>query len=284
MSARVPKPNKARKIVAKVGIYVAFAVLVFTILFPYFWMAVSSFQREIDLYRPPPFPFKPVEFTAFYYSELLSYPPFTQGLVNSALVALMTTGFVMTAGSLGAYALVRTRFKVNRILLQAIVIFYMLPGIALLIPVATVERTIGLIDTLPGVVFAHSVFILPLMTWMLASIFRGVHMDLEEAGQIDGLSRFGTMFRVVIPLSITGVMIVTVFCFIISWNELMYSSVIAVRNFKMLQPVILEFMGPMKQVIPRVMAAGVFSSLPVIALAVILQRYIIKGIMSGAIK
>ncbi|WP_309493264.1 carbohydrate ABC transporter permease [Candidatus Hecatella orcuttiae] len=284
MNVQIPKPNKARKIAGKIGIYTAFAILVFTILFPYFWMVTSSLQREIDLYRPPPFPFKPVKFTVFHYGELLSYPPFTEGLVNSALVALITAGFVMTAGSLGAYALVRTRFKVNRVLLQAIVIFYMLPGVALLIPVATVERALGLIDTLPGVVFAHSVFILPLMTWMLASIFRGVHMDLEEAGQVDGLSRFGTMFRVVLPLSITGVMIVTVFCFIISWNELMYSSVIGVRDFKMLQPVILEFMGPMKQVIPRVMAAGVFSSLPVIALAVILQKYIIKGIMSGAIK
>jgi multiple sugar transport system permease protein len=160
----------------------------------------------------------------------------------------------------------------------------MLPGVALLIPVAAVERATGLIDTLPGVMFAHSVFILPLMTWMLASIFSGVPVDLEEAGQVDGLSRLGSMFRVVMPLSITGVMIVTVFCFIISWNELMYSSVIAVRSFKMLQPIILEFMGPMKQVVPRVMAAGVFSSLPVIALAVVLQKYIIRGIMSGAIK
>lgn len=272
--------NLARKIL----IYVFLALFLFVIVFPYAWMGLTSVQFEIDVYKTPPFPFREVPFTLSYYQDLFVYAPFTSALVNSALVALMTTGFVMVAGSLGAYAISRIRFKGSRALFRLVMIVYMLPGVALLIPMVVVLRTLGLMDTLVGVMFAHSVFVLPLMTWMLAVIFRAIPDDIEKAAQVDGQSRLGVLFRVILPLSLTGVALISVFSFIISWNELMFSSVVGVREIKMLQPVILEFMGPMKQVIPTVAAAGVISSMPVLVIAVLLQKYILRGIMKGAIK
>ncbi|MFQ5762723.1 MAG: carbohydrate ABC transporter permease [Candidatus Bathyarchaeia archaeon] len=270
--------------IGKLLTYVAAAVFLFVVLFPYVWMGATSIQVEIDVYKMPPFPFREVAFTTEYYGRLFTYSPFVQAIGNSAIVAVMTTAFVMTAGSLGAYAMARMRFKGNKILLQAVVLFYMLPGVAMLIPAIVVLRTIGLMDTLLGVMLGHSIFVLPLMTWMLTGIFASVPPDIEEAAQIDGRTRIGVLFRIIFPLTITGVALVTVFTFIISWNELMFSSVIAVRNFKMLQPVILELMGPIRTPVPQIAASGVISSLPVIVLAVVLQRYIIRGIMRGAIK
>lgn len=272
--------NLARKIL----IYVFLALFLFVIVFPYAWMGLTSVQFEIDLYKSPPFPLRAVPFTLSYYQDLFAYAPFTSALVNSALVALMTTGFVMVAGSLGAYAIARIRFKGSRALFRLVMIVYMLPGVALLIPMVVVLRTLGLMDTLVGMMFAHSIFVLPLMTWMLAVIFRAVPDDIEKAARVDGQNRLGVLFRVILPLSLTGVALISVFSFIISWNELMFSSVVGVREIKMLQPVILEFMGPMKQVIPTVAAAGVIGSMPVLVIAVLLQKYILRGIMKGAIK
>lgn len=268
----------------KTALYIFLAIFIFIVVFPYLWMAMTSIQAEFELYVWPPFPFRMVTFTLFHYSELMAYPPFVQGFINSMVVALSTTGFVMIAGSLGAYTLVRIRFKGSRALLQVVMISYMLPGVAMLIPVVIAERVLGFLDTVMGVMFAHSVFVLPLMTWFLATIFAGIPVDLEKAARVDGYTRAGCLFRVVLPLAATGFALLTVFTFIISWNELMFSSVTGVRSTRMMQPVVLEFSGPMKQVLPRAMGAGVISSLPVLLLAIILQKYIIQGIMKGAIK
>ncbi|MEM2902845.1 MAG: carbohydrate ABC transporter permease, partial [Candidatus Bathyarchaeia archaeon] len=165
-----------------------------------------------------------------------------------------------------------------------IMVVYMLPGMAMLIPMVIVMKLLGLLDSIPGLIMAHTIYILPMMTWFLVGIFEGVPADLEEAAQVDGYSRLGTLTRVVIPLSISGFFLITVFCFVLSWNELMFAKVVGIFRVKMLQPAIFEFLSPTALQYSQVAAASLISGTPVVLLAIILQKYIIAGILKGAVK
>lgn len=278
------KKRSRYELTKKIVVYLCAVILMVTIFFPLVWTLITSLQPEIEIYTMPPFPFRMVEFTFGNYQFMFNYQPFVKALLNSGLVAAATAGFVMTAGALGAYTLSRLRFPGRTIIFNAVMIIYMLPGLGLLIPMIITLRIFGLIDSFLGALFAHSIFILPLMTWFLVGIFEAVPPDLEDAAQVDGQTRLGSLIHVILPLSMSGFALVAVFAFIMSWDELMFSSVVGLRNFPLLQPVILSLMEPMRAVIPQMAASGLISALPVIALAVVLQKYIIAGIMRGAIK
>lgn len=254
------------------------------VLLPFLWMLLASFQPEADLITLPPFPFRSTTLYLDNYQIALSYKPFTNAILTSIAVALVTTGLVMSAGALGAYALARLRFRGRETIFKSIMVIYMLPGLAMLIPLVIVMKILGLLDSIPGLIMAHTVYILPLMTWFLVGIFEGVPIEIEEAAQIDGRSKMGALRRVIIPLSISGFFLITVFCFVLSWNELMFAKVVGIFRVKMLQPAIFEFLSPTSVTYSTLAAASMISSLPVVLLAIILQRYIIAGILKGAVK
>ncbi|MGH2488210.1 MAG: carbohydrate ABC transporter permease, partial [Candidatus Limnocylindria bacterium] len=160
---------------------------------------------------------------------------------------------------------------------------YMLPGIALLIPLIAIFRTLGLIDTLPGMILGHIALILPLVTWLLVSAFEGVEPDLEHAARIDGAGRFDALRRVVIPLTIPSIATTAVFAFVLSWNELLFSRVLYVSSTPMLAPSIVNLMDPINRIEPQLSAAGLIASVPVLILALVMQRYLIRGIGEGAV-
>jgi len=268
----------------KVVLYTFAVIFMLTILIPIIWTILTAFQPLIEIYQMPPFPFRETTFTISNFYKMFNYPPFTAAIWHSALVAGTTAGFVMTAGALGAYTLARLRFRGRKTIFNLVMVLYMLPGLAMLIPMVITLRVLGLTDTYLGLVFAHSIFILPLMTWFLVGIFEGVPADLEDAAQVDGQTKLGSLVRVIIPLSIGGFALVSVFAFIMSWNELMFSMSVGIREFKLLQPTLLEMIEPTRMKVGEAAAAGLVSAAPVVALAVILQRYIIAGIMRGAIK
>jgi len=272
---------------SKVKTVVIYAGAIFVILFtltPYLLTIFISLQREVDLFTRPPFPFKLVTFTLDNYAYILRYEPFLTGFLHSALVAIATTGFVLLAGSLGAYAISHINFPGKTLLFNFIVVVYMLPGLAMLIPAVVLLKTLGLLDTFIGMIFAHSIILLPLMTWFLIGIFESVPKDIDEACQIDGYSRFKSLFKMIIPLSKFGFFMILVFCFINSWNDLMFANTVGIVNIKLLQPRILEFMSGARVLYTQLAAAGFLSSLPVVALSILLQKQIVKGIMKGAVK
>jgi len=274
------RKSRAKRVVIYIG---AFAVVLFT-LSPYVLTIFTSLQREVDLTSRPPFPFKSVTFTLESYMYILSYEPFSTGFLHSAAVAVMTTAFVLLAGSLGAYAIARIRFPGRNLLFNIMVIVYMLPSLAMLIPIVVSLKILGILDTFIGMMFAHSILLLPLMTWFLVGVFEAVPMDIDEACQIDGYSRFKSLFKMIIPLTKFGFFLILVFSFIMSWNDLMFANTVGIVKIKLLQPRILEFMSGARVLYTQMAAAGILSSLPVVALAVVLQRQIIRGIMRGAVK
>jgi len=275
---------RKRSLPRQIVLYVCVLLILGFVLSPYLLGVVTSFEREAELTSRPPFPFKAITPVLDNYIYILSYEPFSLAFIDSALVAITTTCFVMIAGSMGAFAIAHLRFRGRNFLFNFVVVVYMLPALAMLIPIVVLLKELTLLDTILGMVFAHSILLLPLMTWFLIGIYEGVPADILEALQMDGTSRIRSLFREVIPLSRFGFFLILVFSFVTSWNDLMFANTVGIVSVKLLQPRILEFMSGARVLFTQMAAAGILSSLPVVALAIVLQKQIIAGIMKGAIK
>lgn len=257
--------------------------IVLMIVVPFgFVVVLGSLQRRVDLltgpYVIPPVP------TTVAFDQLMRIPYFEAGLRNSLLVS--TTAAIVTTllGLLGAYAIARLRFPGRSATYTGVMVAYMLPGVAILVPLVAIFKGIGLIDTLPGMAIGHIALTVPLVTWILIGTFDGVEPDLEHAARIDGASRLQALRRVVLPITVPSIVTAAVFAFVLSWNDLLVSKVLYVGNTPMLAPAIVNLMDPINRIEPQLSMAGLIASLPVLLLALLMQRYLIRGLGEGAVK
>ncbi len=253
------------------------------IAFPFVVVLVfGSFLERADLLAQPPNLFPP-DPTVHWYEVIWDRPNFMKAVRNSLYVATTAALFTTALSILGAYAVARLRFPGRTAIFNLIMFAYMLPGIAILVPMVFLFRQLGLLDTLPGLILAHSALVLPLVTWILIGTFEGFEPELEHAARVDGASRLRVVRSVVVPATIPTVATVAVFAFVISWNELLFSRVLATSNVALLNPQILNLIDPSDRIEPLVSAAGVIASVPVIVLALLMQRFIIREIGAGAV-
>ncbi len=278
------KKSNRSAIVRKIVIYVFAIAAGFTIVFPYAWIVLASFENNIDAVTTPPFPIRAVRFTLANYIYNLSVSALPKAIIDSAIVAIAATAMVFTIAAWAAYSMSKIRFRGRNLLYNFLIILYMIPGLPMLIPLVILFKNLRIMDSLPALVIAHGVILIPLMAWFLVGIFDAVPRDLDDAAQVDGLSRFFTIWRVSMPLSKIGLVLVLIFSFTISWNELMFSNTVGLVSTPMLQPVILDYTLGSAVQFSQMAAGGILSSLPIIVLAYLGQRYIIAGIMRGAIK
>lgn len=265
---------------AVAGALALFVLLVIAV--PFLVVVVlGSLQRPVDLLTGPYV--VPPEPTLDQYFRLFRIAYWSDGLRNSLIVSSVSSVLATLMALLGAYAIASLRFPGRRAVYTSVMLIYMLPGIALLVPLVAIFRAMGLIDTLHGMVLGHIALILPLVTWLLVSAFEGVEPELEHAARIDGASRFAALRRVVIPLTIPSIATTAVFAFVLSWNELLFSRVLYVSSTPMLAPSIVNLMDPINRVEPELSAAGLVASVPVLILALVMQRYLIRGIGEGAV-
>jgi multiple sugar transport system permease protein len=244
-------------------------------------VVLGSLQRPVDLLSGPhAIPPQP---TLDQYVRLFTIAYWSEGLRNSLIVSTTAALVTTVLALLGAYAIASLRFPARRAVYTGVMLIYMLPGIALLVPLVAIFRNILLIDTLPGMVLGHMALILPLVTWLLVSAFEGVEPEMEQAARIDGAGRFDALRRVVIPLTVPSIATTAVFAFVLSWNELLVSRVLYVSATPMLAPSIVNLMDPINRVEPQLSAAGLIASVPVLILALVMQRYLIRGIGEGAV-
>ena len=245
-------------------------------------VVLGSLQRRVDLLTGPHV--SPPAPTTVAFDQLMRIPYFEAGLRNSLLVS--TTAAIVTTllGLLGAYAIARLRFPGRSATYTAVMLAYMLPGVAILVPLVAIFKGLGLIDTLPGMAIGHIALTVPLVTWILIGTFDGVEPDLEHAARIDGASRLQALRRVVLPLTVPSIVTAAVFAFVLSWNDLLVSKVLYVGSTPMLAPAIVNLMDPLNRIEPQLSMAGVIASLPVLTLALLMQRYLIRGLGEGAVK
>lgn len=276
----------------KILLYIAVLVLVAVVLSPYLWLFISSISTKADLTKVP-LSFFPPKPTFESYSRLFrggvgvtdAASQFKRAVLNSLAVALVVTFISVFVGSLAAYSLTRFRFKGRDLLNFLVIIPQLLPPITLIIPLYLIIRGLGLLDTKLALVLTYNSFVLPLVVWLMIGHFRSVPVELEEAARIDGCSRIGVLFRIILPLVSPGIAATSIFAFIIAWNEFFYALIFSsTLSSKTLSVLVEEFSSKFGEDYVLMSAGGVLASLPPVVLALVFQRYIVQGLTAGAVK
>jgi ABC-type glycerol-3-phosphate transport system permease component len=219
------------------------------------------------------------------YWQLFANLPFAAYFRNSAIVATGTALLALTVASLAAYGFVRFRFRLRGPLLTVVLTAYVIPSVVLLVPLMVIFRRYGLINTYPGLILAESTNTAPFALLLLINTFAQLPAELEEQAMIDGCSRLGALWRIVVPLSAPGMVAAGVFAFIMTWNNFLYAYLFTTTDATKTLPVILRLFALGEPAVWGVSAAGgVLAMLPVALMFLLFQRLIISGLAAGAVK
>ena len=191
----------------------------------------------------------------------------------------------MVVGVLGAYAFARLDFRFRRTTLAVFLLTYMLPPIALVIPLYLLMSTFGLLDSRVGLVIVYSSFITPFVLWIMSNYFLTLPAELEEAARVDGCSRLGALWRIMLPIARPGLFATAMFGFLLAWDEFLYALIFTSTGASKTIPVaIAEFTGRNSADFGLIAAGGVLASVPPVLIGMALQRYVVGGLTSGAVK
>ncbi len=258
-------------------------------VFPFFWGIITSFKSPGEQYTTaflPVVQFKPSTYAWQVVLGEAEGERTRQGLRNSVLVSSSSSLLVLFLGSFAGYALTRFRFHrwKNRNIASWILSNRMFPPIAVAIPFFLIMRTLRLLDTLPAIVMAHTVYNLPLAVWLMMDFFQELPEEVEEAALIDGCSPLQAFFRIAFPLSLPGVIAVYILCFIFSWNEFLFVVTLSYRK-TMTMPVIIAGTLTVRGLdFWKVSALSLLAITPPVILAALTSRFLIRGLTLGAIK
>jgi len=266
-------------------------VLLF-IFSPILWLVTASFSTQVELFTVPPH-WIPQHPTFQNYLDIIfptlaasSVPrTFATAILNSLKIASAVTAICIFLGSLAAYALVRIPFKFNRAIQIGILGTRMIPEVSLVIPLFIVASSLQLINTPTVLIVAYMSFALPYAIWMMIAFFQTVPIELEEAARLDGCSRLGILWRVIMPISIPGLISTAMFVFLLAWDEFFYALIFTSTLAAKTAPVaISEFIGRYAVNTTGMMAGGILAAMPPVILGLLFQRYIVSGMTAGAVK
>src|SRR5262245_46398845 len=204
--------------------YAFLVTLLILVLFPFYWMLITSFKTE-DQMRSLISMFWPSPFVLENYLQLLGKTEFLHWYGNSVVVAVSSTFVATAVGTIGAYALARLKFLGRGFMASATLITYLVPPSILFIPLYAQIKNLGLANSLWGLVATYPSFTVPFVTWLLMGYFESIPEELEESAMIDGATRFGAFYRIVLPLAAPGVLAASLYAFTQAWNEFLYSLV-----------------------------------------------------------
>ncbi len=259
-------------------------ILLVMVLFPFYWMTITSFKNE-DQMRSLVSMFWPSPAVLENYSQLLTKTDFTIWFRNSAVVAVSSTLLATAIGTIGAYALARLRFLGRAFLSSTVLITYLVPPAILFIPLYAQIRTLGLSDSLAGLIATYPSFTVPFVTWLLMGYFESIPVELEEAAMIDGATRFRAFRVIILPLAAPGLLAAGLYAFTQAWNEFLYALVFITDVKQRTLPVgISGFITGDVYGWGYLMAGAVLTTLPVIIVYIYLQKYMVEGLTAGSVK
>ena len=262
------------------GVLTALVVLFF--VFPIFMIIVTSLKSRVDaLAVPPVWIFQPVFDN---YVNIFSENQFGRYFMNSLIIATFGTLFALAFGVPAAYSLARRTFRRESDLSFWILSQRMMPAIAVIIPMFILLRTVKLIDTYLGLVVVYVTFNLPFIIWMLRGFFQDLPIEIEESAMVDGCSRFGTFWRVAVPLVAPGLASAAIFSFLFTWNEFLFALILTGRNTATMPVAVQLFMRETGIDWGRMTAAAVVMMLPTLLFTVFAQRFLVRGLTFGAVK
>ena len=271
-------------------IHLAAIVVGLAIIAPFAFMVIASISPQSNLISRP---LKWIPSTLYLdrYQEIFTGgansvgSAFRSAFANTVIVASGTVAISMVVAILGAYAFARLRFRFRGTVLMIFLATYMLPQIALLIPLYLALGSLQLLDTKLGLIIVDCSLVIPFTLWILSNYFVTIPEELEEAALIDGCGRMGALFRVVLPSAKPGIFAALMFSFLLAWDEFMYALIFTSSDAsKTLTVAISEFAGRYTTDFGLVAAGGILAALPPVIIAVIFQRYIVSGMAAGAVK
>jgi multiple sugar transport system permease protein len=271
-----------------------------SILFPFYWMASSSFKTYAEIGgREPVYIPSALRLDAYrqlfdpnvQVSRTSNFENFGLNILNSIKVAVPTSIIAVILSTLGAYAVARLRFRGKDLLLNSILLIYLFPGILLIIPLFAMVSQIGarigfdVQDNLPVLIFTYLAQTLPVALYMLANYFRTIPAEIEQAGLIDGCSRLEVIWRITLPLAIPALVSVAIYTFMIAWNEFLYALVFLNSHQMFTMPIKINRIFNASTPRPHVvMAASTIMTLPVVILFLALERFLEEGLTAGGVK
>ena len=268
-----------------VTLYLPLAILLFVLLFPFYWMLMTSIKPNAELLSRDQNPFWVVAPTLEHFKHLVFETDFPQWMWNTIVVSVVSTFTSLAASVLAAYAIERLRFQGSRQVGLAIFLAYLVPPSILFIPLAAIVFKLGLFDTRWALILTYPTFLIPFCTWLLMGYFRSIPFELEECALIDGATRWQILVKIVLPLAVPGLISAGIFAFTLSWNEFIYALTFVSSSEVKTVPigVVTELVegdvyhwGPL-------MAGALLGSLPVAIMYSFFVEYYVSG-MTGAVK
>lgn len=288
VGAQQRQRRSVRKSLVNEGLfYFSLALFVLIAIFPIYWMVITAFKQDYDLVRPNANPFwfhsHP---TLSHFSYLFNHTIYGTWLLNTAVIAFFTVVITLILGVPAAYALARLRFRGSDNIGIGIFLTYLVPPALLFLPMLRVISDLGVSDTKWSLVVVYPTFTLPFCIWLLIGFFKTVPQEVEEAALVDGCNRLGAIIRVVLPLSVAGLLTVSIFAFTLAMQEFIYAlTFISTSDQK---PVVI---GVTTELIRgdvyfwgSLMAGALIAGLPVAVLYNFFLDYFVQGISQGAVK
>ena len=280
---RPPHVRRKRSTVASVGLHATLVVATFCALFPIAWVLLSSIKpaseirrSEIHLFASP---------TLENYRTLLGDTDFPYWFLNSVIVAAFTMVFGIAMSATAGYALSRFNFPGKRGLMWTFLLTQMFPVAILIVPIYTIMANLGLIDTKASLVIAYLTVAVPFCAWMLRGYFDTIPPEIDEAGRVDGLSPFGTFWRLVVPLAKPGLAVTAFYTFLTAWGEVAYATQFMTTPDKYTLAVGLQtYVGQFKAEWGAMTAASVLISAVAATVFFLVQRHLVSGLTAGASK
>jgi multiple sugar transport system permease protein len=269
---------------------VAVAILLVT-LFPIYWMISTSLKpSNLILMSPPVFKFAP---TLEHYKYAFQQANFAHYIFNTLVVAVVSTGIVVITGSLASYAFARYDIGGGN-LMFFILTTRMMPAIAVVLPFFIIFRSVGNtaigsflqlgLDKLGTLVVSYTIFNLPFAIWLMHSFFQDIPVELEDSARLDGYSRLRVFLKVVIPLAAPGIAVTAIFCLLFSWNEYLFASILTRDVAKTITVGVGDFWTQRGILWGPLSAAATVCVVPMILFAMLLQRWIVRGLSFGAVR
>ncbi len=268
-----------------VTVYIPLAIFVFVLLFPFYWMVITSVKPNNELLSRDGNPFWVIQPTLEHFHKLLFKTAYPEWLWNTVFISVISTVVSLVCAVLAAYAIERLRFKGSRQVGLGIFLAYLVPPSILFIPLSTIVFKLGLFDTRWALILTYPTFLIPFCTWLLMGYFRSIPFELEECALIDGATRFEILWKIILPLSVPGLISAGIFAFTLSWNEFIYALTFISSSEVKTVPV-----GVVTELVEgdvyhwgSLMAGALFGSLPVAVLYSFFVDHYVSG-MTGAVK
>ncbi|HEX2545350.1 MAG TPA: carbohydrate ABC transporter permease [Ramlibacter sp.] len=268
-----------------VTLYAPLLAFVIVLLFPFYWMAITAFKPDRELLSREGNPFWVIAPTLAHFEKLLFRTSYPEWLWNTLFISVVATFVSLLCSVLAAYAIERLRFRGAKHVGLSIFLAYLVPPSILFIPLATIVFQLGLFDTRWALILTYPTFLIPFATWLLMGYFRSIPYELEECALIDGASRLQILWKIILPLSVPGLISAGIFAFTLSWNEFIYALTFISSSESKTVPV-----GVVTELVEgdvyhwgALMAGALLGSLPVAIIYSFFVEYYVSG-LTGAVK